>query len=83
MAFLLYGKRTGLVNPETGEPVYDKTFRALDSFGVRVTKLSDAMSYATKEDIQDLLDKPKTKAAIEAGLVEFDIRKAKQKIKLF
>lgn len=77
MAFLLYGKRTGLVNPETGEPVYDKTFRALDSFGVRVTKLSDAMSYATKEDIQDLLDKPKTKAAIEAGLVEFDIRKAK------
>ena len=77
MAFLLYGKRTGLVNPETGEPVYDKTFRALDSFGVRVTKLSDAMSYATKQDIQDLLDKPKTKAAIEAGLVEFDIRKAK------
>lgn len=77
MAFLLYGKRTGLVNPETGEPVYDKTFRALDSFGVRVTKLSDAMSYATKEDIQDLLNKPKTKAAIEAGLVEFDIRKAK------
>lgn len=77
MAFLLYGKRTGLVNPETGEPVYDKTFRALDSWGCRVTKLSDAMAYATKEDIQDLLDKPKTKAAIEAGLVEFDIRKAK------
>ncbi len=77
MAFLLYGKRTGLINPETGEPVYDKTFRALDSFGVRVIKLSDAMSYATKEDIQDLLDKPKTKAAIEAGLVQFDIRKAR------
>lgn len=75
--YLLYGKRTGLVNPETGEPVYDKTFRALDSQGCRVTKLTDAMAYAEKKDIQLLLDKPKTKAAIEAGLVVFDIRKAK------
>lgn len=77
MAFLLYGKRTGLKNPETGEPVFDKTFRALDSYGCRVTKLVDAMAYAEKSDIQSLLDKPKTKAAIEAGLVQFEIRKAK------
>jgi len=75
--WLLYGKRTGLKHPETGEPIYDKTFRALDSQGCRVTKLTDAMAYAEKSDIQYLLDKPHTKAAIEAGLVEFDIRRAK------
>lgn len=75
--WLLYGKRTGLRSPITGEPVYDKTFRALDAAGVRVNKLTDAMSYAEKEDIQALLDKPKTAAAIKAGLVQFDIRRAK------
>lgn len=31
MAYLIYGKRTGFVDPQTGKPVYDKTFRALDS----------------------------------------------------
>ena len=76
MAYLLYGKRTGLVNPETGEPVYDSTFRALDSYGVRVSKLANAMAYAEKSDIEALLNKPKTKAAIEQGLVQFDIRPA-------
>lgn len=75
--WLLYGKRTGLVNPETGEPVFDKTFRALDSYGCRVNKLSEAMAYAEKSDIEALLAKPKTKEAINAGLVEFDIRRAK------
>ena len=77
MSYLLYGKRTGLVNPETGKPVYDKTFRALDSRGFRVNKLSEAMAYAERSDIEELLNKPKTKAAIEAGLVVFEIRKAK------
>lgn len=77
MAYLLYGKRTGLVHPETGEPVYDKTFRALDARGVRVNKLTEAMAYAERSDIEELLNKPKTKAAIDAGLVEFDIRPAR------
>lgn len=77
MAWLLYGKRTGMIHPETGEPVYDSTFRALDSFGVRVNRLVDAMAYAEKSDIEELLAKPKVKAAIDAGLVQFDIRPAK------
>ncbi len=76
-SWLLYGKRTGLVNPETGDPVYDATFRALNSYGVRVNRLADAMAYAEKSDIEELLNKSKTKAAIEAGLVQFDIRPAK------
>ena len=75
--WFLYGKRTGLVNPKTNKPVYDKTFRALDSHGVRVVKLSDAMSYAEKSDIQDILNRPAIKANIDAGLVEFDIRRAR------
>ncbi len=75
--WLLYGKRTGLIDLETKQPVYDKTFKALDSYGVRVNKLSDAMSYAEKSDIQEILDKPEIKANIDAGLVKFDIRRAK------
>lgn len=67
MAYLIYGKRTCLVNG--GGP--DKKFAALDSRGHRVTKLADAMSYATKEDAQTIIDK--------LGLdgCEFEIRKAK------
>lgn len=76
-SWLLYGKRTGLVNPETGQPVYDATFRALDSRGVRVNRLVDAMAYAEKSDIEVLLAKPKTKEAIDAGLVQFEIRPAR------
>lgn len=77
MAWLLYGKRTGLPHPDTNEPIYDKTFRALDSWGVRVTRLSDAMAYAEKSDIQRILDRPKLKKAIDDGLVQFEIRPAK------
>lgn len=67
MAYLIYGKRTCLVNG--GGP--DKKFAALDAKGHRVTKLSNAMSYATKEDAQAIIDK--------MGLdgCEFEIRKAK------
>lgn len=54
----------------------DKTFRALNAQGVRVTKLSDAMSYASKEDAQEVLDKPETKARIKREEVMFQIRKA-------
>lgn len=67
MAYLIYGKRTCLVNG--GGP--DKKFAALDTKGHRVTKLADAMSYAEKEDAQAIIDK--------MGLdgCEFEIRKAK------
>lgn len=67
MAYLIYGKRTCLVNG--GGP--DKKFAALDAKGHRVTKLADAMSYAEKEDAQAIIDK--------MGLddCEFEIRKAK------
>lgn len=50
MSYIIYGKCTGLIDPKTNQPVYHKQFRALDSWGVRVTKLSDAMAYATRED---------------------------------
>lgn len=67
MAYLIYGKRIAFVNGHGP----DKKFAALDSKGHRVTKLSDAMSYATKEDAQAIIDK--------MGLdgCEFEIRKAK------
>lgn len=67
MAYLIYGKRTCLVNG--GGP--DKKFAALDAKGHRVTKLAGAMSYAEKEDAQAIIDK--------MGLdgCEFEIRKAK------
>lgn len=67
MAYLIYGKRTCLVNG--GGP--DKKFAALNAKGHRVTKLADAMSYAEKEDAQAIIDK--------MGLdgCEFEIRKAK------
>lgn len=77
MSYIIYGKCTGLINPKTNQPVYHKQFRALDSWGVRVTKLSDAMAYATREDAQEQLDKPKVKQRIKDGLVQFEIRKAR------
>lgn len=67
MAYLIYGKRTCLVNG--GGP--DKKFAALDAKGHRVTKLADAMSYAEKEDAQAIIDKMGLEGC------EFEIRKAK------
>lgn len=72
--WLIYGKRTKPwkdKNNRTHEP--DKTFRALDAQGVRVNKLDEAFSYATKEDAQERIDK--AKPPIEG--VIFEIRKAK------
>lgn len=74
MSYLIYGRRTG--KKVKGEPVYDKTFRALNYRGVRVNKLADAGEYATKEDAQEVLDK-KCKDIIEQGLAIFEIRPAK------
>ena len=74
MPYAIYGRRTGkLVNRE---PVYDKQFRALNYNGVRVNKLVDAGTYATKEDAQEVLDN-RCQELIDAGLVEFEIRKIK------
>ena len=51
--------------------VFDKNFKALDSRGCRVTKLSDAMSFATREDAQEIIDKKGDPNCI------FEVRKAK------
>lgn len=78
MSYLIYGKHLIKWVDSKGkwhEP--DSTFRALNYQGVRVTKLSDAGEYATKEDAQEVLDKPKTKERVEKGEVAFEIRVAK------
>lgn len=72
-AWLIYGKRTKPWRDKHGHLVDpDKNFRALDSYGVRVTKLSDAFSYATREDAQERIDR----AHPQDGVI-FEIRKAK------
>ncbi len=76
IGWLIYGKRTGLTG-KNHKPVFDKTFRALDSVGRRVTTLANAMCYATREDAQAILDKPANKKFVEDGLVLFEIRKAR------
>ena len=72
--YLIYGKRTGKI--EKGEPVYDKTFKALDYSGIRVSKLADAGTYAERADAQEVID-TKCKEYADAGLCEYQIRKAK------
>lgn len=67
--YLIYGKRQGQLIK--GIPTYDKTFRALDGFGKRVVKLEQAMSYATREDAQEIINKKGRKDCL------FEIRKAK------
>lgn len=75
--YLIYGKHlTPWIDSKGKSREPDKTFRALDARGVRVTKLDNAMSYATKEDAQEVLDKPGTKARIEKGEVIFEVRRA-------
>lgn len=74
MAYAIYAKRCGLkVN---NIPIFDKQFRALDYNGVRVFKLEDAGTYATKEDAQEVIDK-KCKEYKDAGLAEYQIRSVK------
>lgn len=73
-SWLIYGKRTGQI--VDGEPVYDKMFKALNYKGVRVAKLADAGTYATREDAQEVIDK-KCKDYIDKGWIQVEIRKAK------
>jgi hypothetical protein len=74
MEYILYGKRNGVLN-DNGQPIFDKVFRPLNSNGVRVIKKKDAMSYATKEDILEILNRPNILKKIQQGLLKFDIRK--------
>lgn len=73
--WIIYGKRTG--KKVNNIPVYDKQFRALNYEGVRVSKLADADTYATKEDAQAIIDDEKNKKLVEDGLVQYEIRRAK------
>lgn len=72
--YLIYGKRTeAILNTDTHKFMGpDSSFRALNEKGERVSKLSDAFSFATKEDAQEFLDAHKPKHG-----VVFEIRKAK------
>lgn len=75
--YLIYGKHLTPWQDSKGkwrDP--DSRFAALTAGGVRVSRLDQAMSYATREDAQAVLDKPLTKARIERGEVCFDIRRA-------
>ena len=67
--YLIYGKRQGQY--VKGFPTIDKTFRALDARGNRTISLDQAMSYATREDAQEVIDKYGRKDCV------FEIRKAK------
>lgn len=72
--WLIYGKRSKPWKDRNGRKhEADKTFRALDADGRRVTSLDDAFSYATKEDAQERIDKAKP----DFEGVLFEIRKAK------
>ena len=72
--YLIYGKKT--------KPLWhdkkrrwvdsDKTFKAINEYGVRVNKLSDAFSFASREDAQEFLNAHKPKDG-----VIFEIRKVR------
>lgn len=54
MSYAVYGKRDAWRNMQTNqieEP--DKTFRALNSYGERVSRLSEAIIFYTKEDAEE------------------------------
>lgn len=72
MTFAIYGKRTKVI-PGTDKP--DTTFRALTYAGIRVSKLTDAGTFATKEDAEEFLKK-KNPRGYKDGVV-FEIRKLK------
>lgn len=73
-SYLIYGKRTQPIRDTNTGELYgpDSRFAALTYGGKRVTKLTDAFEYATKEDAQERIDKMGGKPG-----VVFEIRKAK------
>lgn len=75
--YLIYGKHlTTWIDKKNKKREPDKTFRALNARGVRVNRLDDAMSYATIEDAQEVLNRPGPQARLSKGEVEFQIRRA-------
>lgn len=71
--YLIYGKRIKPFTTKKGKVLGpDKQFRALDARGVRVSRLADAMSYATKEDAQEIIDR----TLKQRDDVTFEIRRA-------
>lgn len=77
MAYCLYCKRTA---PEHWDSLHrvmipqDKQFRAINSQGVRVSRLEDAIMFAERADAQEWMDKKIEKCGIKDG-VEWQIRK--------
>ena len=74
MAYVVYGKRTvPIYNKLTGKLMGpDAKFAALSYSGVRVTKLSDAGSFAEKSDAQEWIDSKNWRPG-----VQLEIRKAR------
>lgn len=66
MGYIIYGKRNKVVNG--GGP--DKSFKALDIDGNRVTRKADAQVYETKELAQETID------SVGEDYCEFEIRKS-------
>lgn len=74
MAYLIYGKHiTEWWDGKMRQPA-DKTFKALDYKGIRVNKLENAGSFATREDAEEYLA---SKVDSKRTDVVFEIRKAK------
>lgn len=74
MPYLIYGKHTKEWWDGKMRQPPDKTFRALNYKGVRVTKLEDAGSFAEKSDAEEYLAKKKDPSRTD---VVFEIRKVK------
>ena len=76
MSYLIYGKHlTKWVDSKGKLREPEKTFRALDYNGVRVTRIADAGEYATKEDAEEALLRAKPR--INKGEVAIEIRVGK------
>jgi len=72
MAYVIYGKRTLPIAKNGSVFGPDARFAALDGDGNRVSKLTDARVYETKEEAQAILDKVAPR--VPDGVV-FEIRK--------
>lgn len=77
MGYFIYAKRTA---PEHWDSLHrvmipqDKQFRAINSNGVRVSKLTEAIEFATREDAQEWMDKKIAAQGVKDGVV-WEIRK--------
>lgn len=74
--YIIYGKILRDCTIGTSKHEANKTFRALDKYGVRVTRLKDAYIYPTKEEAEERIRKANEKFGYEE-YVKFEVRKAK------